>query len=97
MPISLNDSGKALINKILVAESQQEVKQCIDNLLGKMKQRNDSAANVAGFVDSTVHHLENLNPMDKDAMQWSNIKMARIHLQHIKRALDNSLQINTHV
>lgn len=88
MPFSLNDSGKALINKILVAESQQEVKLSIDNLLGKMKQRTDPAANVAGFVDTTIHHLENLNPMDKDAMQWSNIKMARIHLQHIKRAFE---------
>ncbi len=88
MPISLNDSGTILINKILVAESQQEVKLCIDNLLGKMEQNKEAAPNVAGFVDTAIHHLENLNPMDKDAMQWSNINMARIHLQHIKRAVE---------
>ena len=88
MPISLSDSGTILIKKLLIAESQQEVKLCIDNSLGKMKQNKATDANVARFLNTTILHLENLSPMDKDAMQWSNIQMARIYLQHIKRAFE---------
>jgi len=88
MPILLNDPDTILINKIMVAESQQEVKLYIDTLLEKMEQNKEATGNVARFLDTTIHHLENLNPMDKDAMQWSNINMARIHLQHIKRSFE---------
>ena len=88
MPISLNNSGTIFINKILLAQSQQEVKLYIDNSLEKMEQNKEAALTIARFVDNTIYQLKNLNPMDKDAMQWSNINMARIHLQHIKRAVE---------
>ncbi len=89
MQISLKDYGNRLMDKILVAVSQAEVKLHIDNLLGKMNQNNEDPDAIVGFLNGTIHQLENLTPMDKDASQWSNIKMARIHLQHIRRTFES--------
>lgn len=85
MSISLNDYQATLFNKILVAGSQEEVKILIDNSLKKLEQNKMDTGKVADFVNENITHLETLNPMNMDALQWSNSNMARIYFQHIKR------------
>ena len=85
MPTSSNFTETELKNKILVAGSQEDVKSLIDYTLKKMAQNKVSAENISQFIDLNIHQLENLNPLNKNERQWSNINMARIHLQHIKR------------
>lgn len=91
MSISLTEYGKELINKIQVAGSQEEVKGLIDRSLKNLEQSKGDAEKVARFVETSITHLANLNPMNKDANQWSNINMARIHFQHIKRESELTL------
>ena len=85
MANSLIEYGAELKKKILVAASQEEVKILIDSSLKNLEQNKVNEEKVAGFVDTLITHLETLNPMNKDACQWSNINMARIHFQQIKR------------
>ncbi len=90
MSILLNEYGAELISKILVAGSQEEVKFIVNNSLKNLEQNKVNAEHIAGFIDTTITQLETFNPMKKDSKQWSNIKMARIHLQHIKREFELS-------
>lgn len=85
MSTSSNFTETDFKNKILVAGSQEDVKSLIDYTLKKMMQNKVSAEDINQFIDSNIHQLENLNPLNKNERQWSNINMARIHLQHIKR------------
>lgn len=91
MSITLNEYGDELKNKILVAGSQGEVKILINRSLKKLEQDITDENKVAQFVDMSISHLQTLNPMNMDARQWSNINMARIHFQHIKREFELTL------
>ncbi|MEP7142506.1 MAG: hypothetical protein ABI707_06535, partial [Ferruginibacter sp.] len=85
MSISLNEYRAELISNILVAGSQEEVKDLIGNSLENLERNKVTTENIAGFVDWNITYLEKLNPMNKEVMEWSNIQMARIYFQHIRR------------
>ena len=85
MPGSMNKYDAEFVPKILLAASQEEVKKLIDDALSRQNQNPEKIAHTAAFIDAMIAHLLTLNPMNKDARQWSNINMARIHFQHIKR------------
>ncbi len=88
MPGSMNKYDAEFIPKILIASSQEAVKKLIDDSLGNMEKNPGEIAYATGFIDAMIAHLLTLNPMNKDARQWSNINMARIHFQHIKRNIE---------
>ncbi|MEO6548801.1 MAG: hypothetical protein ABIN94_12405 [Ferruginibacter sp.] len=88
MPISLNQYETQLLSEIMTANSQDEVKTLIDNFLGKRSKNKVAEAQKGIFLDNAISYLEGLNPMNKDSNEWSNINMARIHFQHIKRTMD---------
>ena len=87
MLLSLDDFRCKLINKILFAESQQDVKRFCDGALEGLEQHNVNAHIVVRFVDKIISELDQFSPMNKDAQQWSNIQMARIHFNRIKMRL----------
>ena len=84
MSLSLDDFRTKLINKILFATSQEEVKSFIDTAIKYLEQQKVNGHIVVRFVDKISSELDWFNPMNKDAQQWSNIKIAKIMFIRIK-------------
>jgi hypothetical protein len=87
MSLSLDEYRCKLINKIIFAGSQDEVKRFCDAAMKALEHHKVNGHIVGRFVDKMINELEQFNPMKKDAQQWSNIQMARIQFIRIKRQL----------
>lgn len=92
MDLSLTDYRTKLLAKIMLSNSQEEVKRYIDAALKSLAQHKLHGHIITRFVDKMIAELELFNPMDKDAQQWSNIHMARIAFKQIKRNQEASLK-----
>lgn len=90
MSLSLNDYRTKLINKILFAESQEEVKRFIDTAVKALEQNKVNGHIIDRFIEKITSDLEEFNPIKKEAQQWSNIQMAKILFNRIKNKLHTS-------
>lgn len=88
MPLSLDEYRCKLINKILFAGSQEEVKRFCDTAMKSLEHHKVNGHLIGRFADRTISELEQFNPMKKDAQQWSNIQMARIQFNRIKQQIN---------
>jgi len=88
MSLTLNEYTVKLINKILFAGSQEEVKRFIDTAMKALEQNEVNGHLVARFVEKMISELEQFNPMKKDSQQWSNIQMSKIIFNRIKHQLN---------
>lgn len=84
MALSLTDYRAKLINKILFSASKEEVKRYIDTAIKKLEQHGVGGHIVARFIDKTTDELEGFSPLNKEALQWSNIQRAKIILFRIQ-------------
>ena len=84
MLLSLDEYRSKLIKKILFASSQEEVRRFCDAAMKGLEQHEVSGHIMARFADMIISELHQFNPMNKDAQQWSNIRMARIHFNRFK-------------
>ena len=73
-----------LIERILAAPSQTEVKQIIEAEMKNFKQSREGPQGIIPFTNKIIQILHALNPLYYEADQWSNIKMARIHLSFLQ-------------
>ena len=85
MPIASDEYRCKLINNLLFASSQDEVKRYVDDGVQELRNHQANGHIVIRFVDKTINQLEQFNPLNKNSQEWSNIKMARIYLNRIKR------------
>ena len=92
MDLSLTDYRSKLIAKIMLSNSQAEVKRYIDAAVKSLEQHKLHGHIILRFIDKMIAELELFNPMDKDAQQWSNINMARIVFKQVKRSLEPALK-----
>lgn len=83
MSLSLDSYRAKLINKILQAASQEDVKRFIAMAIKSLEQHKLNGHIVTRFLEKTTTQLELLDPMEKSAQEWSNIQMARILLKRI--------------
>lgn len=83
----LEESRIELINKILFAVSQDEVKSLIDATINTLEQNNLNDYVILRFSEKMIFNLELFNPMKKDAQQWSNIQIAKIIFNRIRNRL----------
>ena len=88
MTISIKTYEDTFLTKIKAARSQAEVRTLINDSLKNLDVNNWNKVQLADFIDISISNLENFDPMKKNASEWSNINMARIHFQHIKRNLN---------
>jgi len=88
MDLSLTDYRSKLITKILFSYSQQEVVRYIDTALKSLDENKLNGHIISRFVDKMLSELDLFSPMDKDAQQWSNIKMARIRFKQVKKSME---------
>lgn len=90
MALRLDEYRTKLINKILFARSQDEVKRFIEAAIKALKQHGVNGHLIVRFVDKMYSDLSLFNPMNKDAQQWSNISMAKIIFNRLKLQLQDA-------
>jgi len=88
MSLSLTAYRTKLIAKIMFASSQDEVKRFIDTAMKSLEQYKLNGHIICRFTDKMLDELEAFSPLNKEAQQWSNIKMARICFNQQKRKLE---------
>lgn len=84
MSLKLNEYRVKLITKIIFASSQDEVNRYIDAAMKSLDAYNVNGHTVSLFVTKIIAELDLFSPLDKDAQQWSNIKIAKIMFTRIK-------------
>lgn len=80
-----------LMNKILFANSQEEVIQSIDDALKYPGAEQVSEDFINGFAERLLDDLKLFSPINKDAQQWSNIRMAIVYLKRIKVGIKETI------
>ncbi|MEO8770905.1 MAG: hypothetical protein ABI402_12485 [Ferruginibacter sp.] len=75
----------------MLANSQGEVKRYLDGTIKNPKQHQLNGFLIARFVNKMIDKLESFSPINKNAQQWSNIKMAEISFNQVKRKLETVL------
>ena len=85
MSLSTAKSHSAYITKILLASSQEEVKQDLDVTINPLLAENHGTDKIENFIAGLMDELALLSPMNKDAGQWSNINMARVYLHQMRK------------
>ena len=84
MTTSFDDSQRKLIERILTAPSQDDVKRFIDVEMKNIRESDQGTQGIVQFTDKIIQGLYILNPLNFNADQWSNIKMARIHFNYLR-------------
>lgn len=87
MNTTMEDYSGKIISNVLLAVSQEEVKGYIDAAMKSMVTHKVNGHIVARFVDKALLHLKEFSPMDHNAQQWTNIKMAIILFNQLKLSL----------
>lgn len=87
MSLSLDEFRCKLINKILFAGSQEDVKRFCDASMKGLEHHKVNGHIIARFVDKMISELGQFNPMSKDAQQWRNIQIAKIKFNRIKQQI----------
>jgi hypothetical protein len=92
MNTTIEDYCHKLVNKILFADSQEGVKRYIDTAIKSMQTHNVNGHIITRFVDKALLHLKEFSPMDFNAQQWTNIKMAILQFNQLKRSLNSAIK-----
>lgn len=88
MSLSLDEYRTKLVNHILYAESQNEVKRFIDAAVNALEKNKINGHLIDLFVNKIIFELDGFSPMNKDAQHWSNIRIASILFKRIKNKLN---------
>jgi len=84
MPSPIDNYRSQLINRILIASSQLEVRKVVDMAMKDLDRQQSNEEIAFVFTNKILSDLKSFNPLYKDAQQWSNINMARIYINRIR-------------
>lgn len=87
MALSLHEYSGELLNKILLADSQADVKRFIDTGLKELEIPGLNGYFIIKFLDKIIEDVCEFSPLNYEAQQWANIKMARAILSKVRRSL----------
>ncbi|MEP7163416.1 MAG: hypothetical protein ABI741_01920 [Ferruginibacter sp.] len=76
----------------MFSQSQEEVKRYVDTCMKNLRKNKLNGHIISRFVEKIINELESFNPLNKDAQQWSNIKMAGICFNQVKRKMEELRQ-----
>lgn len=85
MPTSLDEFRRALVRNILKASSQEEVSALVSAAVTSLEENGVNGHIILRFADKTIDQLDEFNAMRNDASQWSNIHMAKILFNRLKK------------
>lgn len=78
MPHSFDAYSTSLMNDILWASSQEEINSLIAATIMVIEQKETDQQKRIAIIERLKDELNLFNPFNKDAQQWSNIKLAKI-------------------
>jgi hypothetical protein len=87
MALTIDEYRCKLINKILFARSQDEVKRFINVAMKSLQEHKVNGHIIARFIDKVLQHLNEFRPVYYNTQQWNNIKTARVQFNAIKHAI----------
>lgn len=90
LPLLVAD--QQLMNKILLAGSQDEVMHIVDEAMTAIESSEADSQVTSGMIEQIMNDLEVRNPLKIDAQQWSNIKMAMILFNRIRNRLNSVIR-----
>jgi len=88
MSLGLNEYRVRLINQILSSGSWREVESFCEATVKELEKHKVKGEIALQFIDKLINELELFGPVNNGIQQWTNIQMAKIHLDHIKRSLN---------
>ena len=99
MSTSTAKNHSVYLQKILMASSQEEVKQNLNATFNSLVAQNPEKNIIISFTAALIDELALLSPTNKDAGQWSNIHMARIYLHQMRKKAEVAfpLSLTTYV
>jgi hypothetical protein len=83
MALSSDAFREKLIQKILAAATQDEVKRFINAAIKGLGQQNTDRQIIQQFAEKAADDLTLYSPFDTSVLEWSNIKRAKVILYHI--------------
>lgn len=92
MSILLDEYRTKIVNQILFAVSQDEVKYAVDAVNKQLEEYKATEQEAAVFIDAVIHELGLFSPIKKGAQQWSNINLAKILFNRIKSDLNKAVK-----
>ena len=84
MSITIDNYRCKLINKILFSGSTDEVRRFINAAMKSLEEHKVNGYIIVRFVNKMILDLEQFDPVNKNAMQCSNIEMAKTLFKRIK-------------
>jgi hypothetical protein len=87
MSLNIADYRSELIDKILSANSHNEVQTFIYQTVKELKNDNVYDYIIRRFLDNTKESLQNFKPADYNSQQNSNVKIAKIALDQFKASV----------
>ena len=89
---SMEELRTKLINEILFAASQDEVKQLVGGAINTIERNERGNHLMEGFAEGTCKILSSFDPMNKNAQQWSNIQLARILFNRLRKRVSEPVK-----
>jgi hypothetical protein len=74
-----------MLRKILMSKTQLEVLSVIDRKIKMLRRKNATNEWTQRFLDSSIVDLKNADASSFNAQQWSNIRVAKGHLENLKK------------
>ena len=91
MPATIDACCCKLTNKLLFADSQDEIQTFIYTAVKELKEHKVHNYIIRRFLDKTIESLEDIKPCDNHSQQYANIKMSKIALNHFKTSISQVL------
>ena len=88
---ALRDECVALIDKILRADTLQEVQKYCDAGIKALENQAWAKPAIADFLELVSRELKLFSPMDENPKQWNNINIAKIHIIKTRRQMGGRL------
>ena len=82
------------VQKILMAGSQEEVKQNLVATFNSLIAQNPEKNIIISFTAALINELALLSPTNKDAGQWSTTNMARIYLHQMRKKTEATIPLS---
>jgi len=90
MASTLDDYRRKLINKILLSASPEEVRRFSNTAIRSLIDHKVHGYIIVRFIDKIINDLRELNLLNKDEQQWSNIAIAMDHFTQLRKKFESS-------
>lgn len=87
--IDIHSICSQLINDIVFARSEEEVQDLVQAIFQQLQAGKTPPQMLRTLTAMAIEKLNRFSPMNKDAQQWSNIRLARICFFRQQQHLEN--------